>query len=70
MLKTVYYTTTASYGIDVEVPDDTPEDEINDVARDLAEDKRCEEAPPTLCYHCSKLDLGEFEQDDSEYGVM
>jgi hypothetical protein len=67
---TVYYQATAESRVTVEVPDDWDRDEfdtIEEVARELAHE---EFIPPLLCYHCSLyMDLGGWEQDESDKGV-
>lgn len=59
----VHFETTAGCSVEVEVPDDTPEYEI----RELAIEKGYEGLPGGVCAQCSgwgrkySLDLGEFE---------
>lgn len=68
----VYYQAIASVPVEVEVPDDFDEnaEEMSreDKARELAEG--IADMPVTLCWHCSsRIDLGDFEPDDSPHGV-
>lgn len=70
MKATVYYNATATFGIKVEIPDDTPEGDRAAAARMLTEGAYNEQAPSGLCHHCAgDYDLGEFEEDASEHGV-
>lgn len=64
MKATVYYTTTASALIQVDIPDDTPEDERISVARQMADEELDSKGLPGLCWSCSNTyDLGEVEQE-------
>lgn len=71
MKALVYYQATASFAVEVEVPEDWDREEFGDereVARDLADR---EADYPTLCWHCSKkLDLSDFDLDDTDGGVV
>ncbi|HEX2244538.1 MAG TPA: hypothetical protein VHK27_15055 [Gammaproteobacteria bacterium] len=70
---TVYYSTVASFGLEVEAEDE-------DEARDLADQKVDEIGWPNLCGHCTGvwrkfesdppgIDLGEWQPIDGEEGV-
>jgi hypothetical protein len=70
MKATVYHNVTATFGIKVEIPDDTPVEERADAARAAVEEVYSEQAPSGLCHHCAgSYDLGEPAEDMSEYGV-
>lgn len=68
MKKRVFLETKASMTVVVDVPDDTPEYEIEEVAIGLA----IEETPSGVCAQCSgwgqpwDLDFGDFEPIDEE----
>lgn len=68
MKATVIYTATVSMYVDVDIPDDTPEDEREQVAYDLADEQY--EHPGSLCHHCSqKYDTPEdFEAESVDFG--
>lgn len=68
MKMVVYYETTASFPIEVDVPDDTAAEDIEAVAYDLADTIRDEHGPTgSLCHHCAvKIDIGDFEPTSVE----
>lgn len=70
MQASVHYIAGASFVIDVEIPDDTPEDERVEAAREAADNAFPKKHPGSLCHQCaSHYDLGDFEQDPDDDGV-
>ncbi|HEY9411087.1 MAG TPA: hypothetical protein VIP77_16020 [Jiangellaceae bacterium] len=70
MKRYVQYLATASFVIEVDVPEDTPADQVTAKARELADEKCPEVEPGSLCWQCARdWDLSDAEQDTSEDGV-
>jgi hypothetical protein len=65
----VQYVATASINVPVTVPEGTVAEDVDEVARELA-DEAFQGVDMTLCHHCAaKMDLSEFEQDNQPDAV-
>lgn len=70
MKARIAYRSEIVYYVEVEVPDYTPAEDRDEVARSLADAYLEENGMEELCYHCSNnFDVGEFEVDSSDMGV-
>lgn len=70
MKATVYWTTTVSLPVEVEIPDDTPEDEREGAAIEASEDAF--RHPGGMCWSCAGKfgDHGDFEPPSPGEGMV